>query len=176
MEEIAKSFKKKFGKLNLDLGCGQYPRDKHFGIDNYLGVDIQIGEGQPHYIMDLNENIPLKDMVVDNVFTSHSLEHLRLDHIIPEVGRLLKKGGEFKNIIPYASSAEGMYPGHQIFLTEKWFKESPMIEKYFIIKDISYKETEEYLKLPNKIKEMFPFEIARVFFFQACNEFTITMA
>lgn len=175
LKEISMKFKAATGSINLDLGCGLYAPDGYIGIDNYIGIDIQKGEKLPDYIHDLNETIPLEDGVVDSVVTSHFLEHAHLDFIIPEVARLLKKGGRFKNAIPYAFSAEVHYPGHNLFLTEKWSLESPMVAQSFEVEDVSYLESDEYKNLPKNVKDQFPFEFARTFLCQSCKEFTITL-
>lgn len=171
---ICEDFKNKYGHLSLDLGSGNYCTPEHVGIDNYIGVDIQEdGLAPPAFMHDLNLPIPLPDSCVDNVFTSHFLEHSKLDFIIPEVARLLKVGGAFTNRIPYASSAEGHYPGHNLFLTEKWFYESPLFNRHFSIDRVTFVPSDEYSALPEDLKQKFPFEFARTFLWQACKEFTL---
>jgi SAM-dependent methyltransferase len=171
---ICEEFKVKYGHISLDLGCGNYCIPEHIGIDNLIGVDIQVdGMSPPAFIHDLNLPIPLPNESVDAVFTSHFLEHSRLDFIIPEVARILKPRGKFINRMPYASSAEGHYPGHNLFLTEKWFHESPLFNRHFSIEGVDFVPSDEYSALSEDIKQKFNFEFARTFFWQACKEFTL---
>ena len=112
------------GKLKLDLGCGYYKPKDFIGLDNGIGFGAQIEneKNEPDIIMDLNsEPLPFKDNSCIEVRASHFIEHCFLDHVFNEVYRVLMPDGKFTMIIPYANSAEGMYPGHSIFFTEKWF-------------------------------------------------------
>ena len=67
-----------------------------------------------------------------------------------------------------------MYPGHHIFLTEKWFEANVTFQSLFEITDRKFKKSPEYESLPWWIKLLFPFDTARTVLFNACNEMTIT--
>jgi len=130
------------GLLRLDLGCGYYKPVGFVGIDNLCGESTQLKnvENYPDILMDLNTfRIPFEDGSCIEIRSSHFLEHSNLDHIIDESFRLLKPQGKFNFTVPYASSAEGMYPGHHIFLTERWFEENINFQSKFKITKISYK-------------------------------------
>ena len=164
------------GLLRLDLGCGYYKPSGFIGIDNLCGESTQIKniDNYPDILMDLNESkIPIDDNSCMEIRSSHFLEHSNLDHIINESYRLLKSQGRFNFTVPYASSAEGMYPGHNIFLTEKWFEENINFQSKFNILKISYKPSSYWEKLPIVYKKVIPFSFARVFLFNACSEMTI---
>jgi hypothetical protein len=75
--------------------------------------------------------------------------------------------------VPYANSAEGLYPGHNIFFTEKWFYNNLNFNNLFTIIDESYKVSDDWLKLPFLFRKLIPFRIARKHFFNCCNEMTL---
>jgi hypothetical protein len=160
--------------LLLDLGCG-FSKPKGFiGIDNLAGKETQIEDNNnyPDLIMDLNnQKIPFPDESCLEIRSSHFLEHSNLTWIIDESYRLLKAGGRFNFIIPYANSAEGMYPGHQLFLTEKWFFENLNFQKKFIISSIKYYKSSYWKK--SLAGYVIPFSFARKFLFNTCCQFRV---
>lgn len=165
--------------LMLDLGCGYYKPLGYIGVDNLIGHNSQVEnqENFPDILMDINnEKIPFEDNSCIRIRASHFIEHSNLDHVFAEVWRLLKPYGVFNFIVPYANSSEGMYPGHSIFLTEKFFYENLHFQKLFRINKEIFKESSDYTNLPKKIKKIFPFEIARKHLFNACSEMEIIAA
>jgi len=113
--------------VRLDLGCGYVKPQGFIGIDNLVGERTQVVDetNAPDILMDLNRiPLPFRDSSCTEVRSSHFLEHSVLDHVIDESYRVLRPGGLFLFTVPYANSAEGMYPGHSVFLTEKWFHEN----------------------------------------------------
>lgn len=164
------------GGLCVDLGCGYYKPPGFVGIDNLSGQAAQIKDvaNAPDILMDLNNNrIPLEDDSCIEIRSSHFLEHSRLDHIINECFRLLRAGGIFRFAVPYANSAEGMYPGHNIFLTEKWFRENLNFQQKFKILQEEYLASDDYLALPAVVRGLIPFSFARKFLFNACKQMTL---
>jgi hypothetical protein len=86
------------GKIRLDVGCGKNCSKGYIGVDmdETLKVDIV------HNIE--NSPMPIEDGVVDEIYTSHTLEHLSglgYMHVMNEFWRILKVGGEVKIIVPY---------------------------------------------------------------------------
>lgn len=163
-------------ELKLDLGCGFYKPGGYIGLDNLVGERTQLTdeENAPDIIIDLNtQPLPFADRSCSEVRASHFLEHAVLDHVIDEVSRVLLNGGIFRIIVPYASSAEGMYPGHAIFLTEKWFRENRNFASKFEIMSESYRKSEEYLTLPRLVRAVLPWRWARTFLYNACGEMTL---
>jgi hypothetical protein len=155
----------------VDLGCGFYKPAGFIGVDNLIGAHSQIADqgNLPDILMNLDDGaVPLPDQSCIEIRTSHFLEHSNLPHIFDEVFRLLKPNGLFVNLVPYANSAEGMYPGHNIFLTEKWFEKNMHFQRLFSIEKTEYYESEDYQALPAAIKELLPFPLARKFLFNAC--------
>ncbi len=165
----------------LDLGCGICPKEGFVGIDNFEGIKAQTLTPEScdmdnlNIIQhDLSSGIPFDSNTITEIITSHYLEHNEnLDYLFEEIYRVLKKKSKFEIIIPYANSAEGMYPGHNIFFTEKWFKNSLVFNKYFNIKEFIFYETDEYSKKKKKINKFFSFNEARVLLFNCCNQLQI---
>jgi SAM-dependent methyltransferase len=159
------------GSYRLDLGCGYVKPTGFIGIDNFSGEATQIpnSANMPDIIMDLNLNkLPFPNDSCEEIRSSHFLEHSQVMHIISESHRVLRPGGLFMFAIPYANSAEGMYPGHYQFLTEKWFYENISFNEKFRIEREEYFPSKYWLELPKIIRLLFPFNFARKFFFNAC--------
>lgn len=178
IENILLKFKSENG-YNLNIGSGYYIQHNYIGIDNGDGFAQQIPENgrSPDIFMDLcKEKWPFEDKSCNEVYSSHSFEHFpNTDFILNEAHRVLKSDRLFKIIVPYANSAEGMYPGHNIFFTEKWFQNNLTVNKLFDIIYIDYTPTNEYKNIPedHPIKKIFTFDLARQFLFNACNQMEI---
>jgi len=161
--------------LRVDLGCGYYKPPGFIGIDDLRGKLAQLENSMnpPDIFMDLNRDaIPLPDESCIEVRASHFLEHANVPHILDEVYRLLKPSGIFLFTVPYANSAEGMYPGHSIFFTEKWFHNNLQCQALFEIEEERYRPSDIYDRLPESIRAI-PFDIARQIFFNVCCEMTM---
>jgi SAM-dependent methyltransferase len=162
--------------LRLDLGCGYVKPPGFVGLDNLIGARTQVQDDQngPDILIDLNvEPLPFPSDSCDEVRASHFIEHSVLDHIFDETFRVLKPTGRFLLVVPYANSAEGMYPGHHVFLTENFFHANPNFQSKFEIERETYDPTDEYTQLPWIVRKLFPFERARLFLFNACWQMTI---
>jgi SAM-dependent methyltransferase len=158
--------------FQVDLGCGYYKPAGFIGIDSGLNFSNQTANeaNAPDISMDLDRNdIPLPDNSCAVVRASHFLEHSsNIDHILFEAHRLLKPDGRFVIIVPYANSAEGMFPGHQIFLSEIWFRQHVHFVNNFEIVDERYDASKCWQALPLLVRCLIPFSFARRFFFNAC--------
>lgn len=157
--------------FRLDLGCGYVKPAGTIGIDDLSGEAAQIpnGDNAPDILMDLNTGaLPFPDGSCDEVRSSHFLEHSNIGHILEESHRVLRPGGTFMFAVPYANSAEGMYPGHQQFLTEKWFHENLTFQRLFTIDSEQYFPSSYWLALPRVVRLVIPFRWARTFLFNAC--------
>ncbi len=161
--------------LKLDLGCGYYKPEGYIGLDNLVGEATQIrnDRNSPDILMDLNHDpLPFNDNTCIEVRSSHFLEHSNLDHVINESYRVLKAEGVFFFVVPYANSAEGLFPGHNIFLTEKWFYENINFQSKFTIVKEQYDASAAYKK--SLISKLIPFNFARTFLFNACWQMQMT--
>jgi predicted SAM-dependent methyltransferase len=101
-------------QIRLDVGCGGKKRDGFIGLDfvEQPGVDV---------VLDVTtERWPFDDRSVDEVFSSHFLEHIaEPNHVLSEIGRVCKDGARIRFITPYAFSNEAFVYGHLHFLTEE---------------------------------------------------------
>ena len=164
------------GGLRIDLGCGFVKPPGFIGLDNLIGQAVQDVDPHngPDILIDLNvEPLPFPDGSCVEARSSHFLEHSNLDHVVSEVHRVLAPGALFLFAVPYANSAEGMFPGHSIFLTEKFFRLNRTFQDRFEILEERFRPSDEYLTLPWVVRKLLPFKYARRFLFNACAEMTI---
>jgi SAM-dependent methyltransferase len=161
------------GLLRLDLGCGWVKPEGFVGADNLPGSDGQVvyTDNAPDLFLDLNRDpLPLPDACCSEVRASHFLEHSNLPHIFAEVHRLLAPGGTFMFVVPYANSAQGMYPGHNIFLTETWFQENTTFQELFRIVETRFDRSQVWEELPGIVRRVLPFDVARKVLFNVCHQ------
>src|SRR5271169_2253485 len=86
--------------IRLDIGCGKNKKEGFIGIDQYKmdGVDL---------VMDVRKRWPYDDESVDEVHSSHFVEHLtgkERVHFFNELYRVLKKGAQATIITPHWAS------------------------------------------------------------------------
>jgi predicted SAM-dependent methyltransferase len=90
----------------LNVGCGHIPLEGYINVDrrDLPGVDI-VAEAS---------GIPLEDGTVDEIFSSHLLEHFPVEtlrrRVLPHWHALLRPGGVIGAIVP---DAEAMFEGYQ---------------------------------------------------------------
>jgi SAM-dependent methyltransferase len=117
MADIKELLKTKSG-IRLDIGGGARPQP------GFVNIDIQPLDGVD-IVHDLEEfPWPLPDESVLIAIASHVLEHINphkgvFINFMNEVWRILKPGGQFAFVVPYAESF-GMYqdPTHCNFINE----------------------------------------------------------
>lgn len=86
--------------LRLDLGCGKNKREGFIGVDSR-----DFGQDMTH---DLTTKWPWEDESVEEVYSSHFVEHLTWPervHFFNELYRVLKKGSKATIITPHWSHA-----------------------------------------------------------------------
>jgi SAM-dependent methyltransferase len=101
-DSISKLLKQKSG-IRLDIGCGANKTPTFVGMDyrKLPGVDI---------VHDIEKTPwPLPDESVLTAVASHVLEHINphggiFMNVMDEVWRVLKPGGQFGFVVPYAGS------------------------------------------------------------------------
>jgi len=99
--------------IQLNIGSGNDFRK------NFINIDIRDVNG--NMVWDVRDGLPFPDGSVENIFSSHFFEHLDEDEIaefIPELFRVLKKGGIIDVWVPHASTPGAVYPGHKTFWSE----------------------------------------------------------
>lgn len=118
MEYKMDNYKNKVPILNfpikLDMGAGQYPKEGFVRLDfDPQGTDI---------VWDLKDGIPLPDNSVEELFSSHTLEHFNptnLHYLLMEMLRVCKNGARVEIIVPYGDTAQGHLPCHYSKITEQ---------------------------------------------------------
>ncbi|MEL7547280.1 MAG: methyltransferase domain-containing protein [Pseudomonadota bacterium] len=103
--------------IHLDLGAGP-----NRGSGQWTTVDM----GGADIYWDLRKGIPLPDDCVDKIYTSHVLEHIPFDSLIPflaECKRVLKPDGEFSVCVPnFRFYVDGYISGRDFLDRELWWK------------------------------------------------------
>lgn len=91
----------------LDFGCGSKPYESLFiNATRYVGLDYE-SAGHSHLNENIDviydgKNIPFADEQFDSVFSSEVFEHIfNLQEIIPEIRRVMKKGGKILITCPF---------------------------------------------------------------------------
>lgn len=99
--------------MKLNLGCGIYKRDGYFGIDilDECGADL---------VHDLNTGIPFDNDSVDEIYSSHFLEHCaNVYFMLDEIYRVCKNGSKVYIRVPcYALGS----PDHIHCFYPDWFE------------------------------------------------------
>lgn len=100
--------------LRIDIGCGGAKREGFVGLDNVPGPQVD-------FVLDLTKDrFPFEDETVDEVFSSHFLEHIRAPfHVLKEISRVCKDGAKIEFWTPYAFSNDAFVFGHETILTEE---------------------------------------------------------
>lgn len=115
--------KKKWKKLShreiikIELGSG--PKK---GLNEWVTID-QVGA---NINWDLRRGIPLRDNSVDNIYSSHLLEHIPYSQLIgflKECHRIIKKDGEFSVCVPnFRYYIEAYKEGKLFRPREEWWQ------------------------------------------------------
>lgn len=96
--------------MKIDIGCGGFKKDGFIGIDilPIPGID---------YVADLRkEPLPFVDNSVDEVFTSHFLEHLEIDDVVKvmeEIHRVCQGGAKVEIHVPHFSGFSNFCEFHK---------------------------------------------------------------
>lgn len=91
----------------LDFGCGARPYESLFGVERYIGLDIEVSghppEGKRADIYYDGKHIPMDDASVDHVFSAEVFEHVfNAPELFREIHRVLKPGGTLILTCPFA--------------------------------------------------------------------------
>lgn len=99
---------------NIDLGCGPKTKPGFTGVDlKDCGQDI---------VWDIRNGLPFADNSIENVFSSHFVEHLTrpdICELINELLRVCKIGAHISICCPHSSSVEADYPDHHSYWDER---------------------------------------------------------
>lgn len=103
--------------VKVDIGCGKTTQEGWVGID---AIDF----GQKH-VHDVRNGLPFKNASVDEIRSSHFVEHLTGEERVPffnEVYRVLKVGATAQIIVPHWSHACAYGdPTHQWPPMSEWY-------------------------------------------------------
>jgi SAM-dependent methyltransferase len=110
--------------VKIDIGCGKNKKQGFTGIDviPFDGVDIVCNVGK--------DSLPFDNDSVDEVHTSHFVEHLTAPervHFVNEIHRVMKKGAKATIIVPHWGSCRAYGD-----LTHQW---PPVSEFWFYYLD-----------------------------------------
>jgi hypothetical protein len=101
-------FRKK-GNIRLNLGCGHIP------LDDYLNIDMRVLPSVD--IVSEAENLPFEKGEVNEIFSSHLLEHFPAEQLrrelLPYWFSLLKPEGIFRAVVPDADGMINAYTGSE---------------------------------------------------------------
>jgi hypothetical protein len=176
LEDLVAARARPDGLLQLDLGSGYVTPAGFIGLDNLSGDEIQTVDKAraPDLLLDLNRQpIPFPDHSCQEIRATHFLEHSNLGHIFDECHRLLHPDGVWHFKVPYANSAEGMFPGHSIFLTERFFEQNVHFQRLFVLSRVEYTPSDVWREVPRIIRRLLPFDVARKVLFNVCWEMLV---
>lgn len=100
--------------LKIDFGCGPNKKEGFVGVDieNLPGVDI---------VIDLNKSLPFDSDSIDEIYTSHCLEHLSEPiKTLEEFYRILKPGGKMELRLPHFTNHMAFNPFHKHYFCLIW--------------------------------------------------------
>jgi len=96
-------------KFKLDLGCGKYKKKGFYGIDKFPGEEVD-------QIVDVDKGIPFEDNCVDEIYTSHVLEHVEnFEFVMEEIHRICKPNAKVIIKVPHFSGKSGFFEFHKRF-------------------------------------------------------------
>ena len=100
--------------LKIDLGSGEHTKD------GFTGVDIKdCGQG---VVWDITQGLPFPDNSVEEIYSSHFIEHIEDKHLITlvnEIVRVCKNGAIVFFKCPEKSHIEAYYKSHLSLWDEK---------------------------------------------------------
>ena len=119
-------------EIKLDLGSGSKK-----GANGWTTIDI----GDADIKWDLKLGIPLKDESVNRIYSSHLLEHISYNNLIPflkECKRVLLWGGEFSVCVPNSRLFIEAYKEDKLFQNRTEWWQPGMIDTGSNIDQINY--------------------------------------
>lgn len=100
-------------RIRIDLGCGANKREGYVGIDRMGGPEVD------HVVDLMNEPLPFEDDSVDEVFSSHFLEHVQDPHrVLREILRVCRHGAKVHIWTPYNRHCAAFLGGHVSYHNE----------------------------------------------------------
>ena len=102
--------------MKINIGCGRKKMPDYINIDNRQ-------EHKPDLLVNVDDGLPFADSSVDEIYTSHFIEHVNdLVETMREFHRVLKPDGFVTIIYPcYPDARVFSSPYHKYFLTDSTF-------------------------------------------------------
>lgn len=105
--------------MRIDLGCGRSKKKGYIGVDNIKYDDVDL-------IVNIEHGLPFKDDSVQEIYTSHFLEHVNDPKFsLSEIFRVLSFGGKATIIVPHFSNSYSYHWTHKTywnyFSFDQWF-------------------------------------------------------
>lgn len=95
--------------MKLNIGCGNRK------LEGFVNVDYNPAVG-PDVVCDVSRGLPFADGSVDEVFMSHSLEHVDpLWPFLDELMRVCADGALLRIVVPHSSAPLAFYPQHATY-------------------------------------------------------------
>jgi SAM-dependent methyltransferase len=114
----------------LDLGGGEFPKKGFLNIDNSRLNPINGHTYEPDIMHDLNNGIPFPDSSIDEIVTSHFIEHVKDPvFLMNEIWRVCKKDSKVHIICP----VHDMVPGHITDMSFAWFEKNVSKDKFELL-------------------------------------------
>jgi predicted SAM-dependent methyltransferase len=123
---------KKRKVINLELGSG--PKA---GIGDWITVDQHGAD----ISWDLRNGIPLDTGSVAKIYSSHLLEHMLYEQLLPfltECRRVLSDGGEFLVCVPNAGHYVNAYVNGTMFREKETWYQPALVDTYSCIDQLNY--------------------------------------
>ncbi len=99
--------------LRIDIGCGGKKRE------GFVGVDLKPYPGVDHVVDLMDEQLPFGDDSVDEVFSSHFLEHVaKPNKVLHEIVRVCKPGAKVNIFTPFVRHCSAHLGGHVAYFSE----------------------------------------------------------
>lgn len=140
-------------KIKIDLGGGQYPYKGFLNLDSSNINFVNLEKFEPDIKCDLNEGIPFGNNEVDEVFTSHFLEHaLDPKFLLNEIVRVCKDKATVTIIIPLHDMSNKT---HITEFDSKWFINNPIKGLQVLEQKVKKKDLVDPLFGDRIIEEMY---------------------
>jgi len=101
----------------IDLGCGKFKKEGFYGIDKFPGKNVD-------RVVDLDKKLPFKNNSIEEIYTSHVLEHVEsLEFVMEEIHRICKPNAKIVIKVPHFSGKSGFFEFHKRFFRYDSFSE-----------------------------------------------------
>jgi len=127
------------GLVKIELGCGER-KQPDFDDTSFIRIDIRRTK-RTDLICDLTKGLPFKDNCVDEVYSSHFLEHLThlaLRDLLNDIVRVCKNGSEVISLFPYWNHETAMFPAHTYTLPPEFWRHLEMYRDYWFYRKYGY--------------------------------------